>query len=102
MKRITRRTLLAGAAVVVAAPSVADNTRSIRFYTRALAHQSGGGLTETHAKLGETLVAVGRKAEGIPHLRRAARDTSSPWGERARNKLKQIGAMPQGPLGTRP
>jgi hypothetical protein len=75
---------------------------AIRFYTRALAHQSGGGLTETHAKLGETLVVVGRKAEGIPHLRRAARDMSSPWGERARNKLKQIGAMPQGPLGTRP
>lgn len=62
------------------------------YYALAISRQPNGGMTETHEKYGETLIALGDKANGIRHLQTAARDARSPYGARALQQLQKLGA----------
>jgi hypothetical protein len=69
------------------------------YYALALSRQPNGGITETHEKYGETLIALGDKVNGIRHLQTAARDSRSPYGARALQQLQKQGA-PTTPSGS--
>jgi hypothetical protein len=72
-----------------------DFSQAERYLRLALRHQRGAGLTETHAKYGEVLAALGRKEEAVSHLEKAAADTSAPiWAERAQKALEKLGHSP--------
>ena len=64
------------------------------YYALAISHQPNGGMTETHEKYGETLIALGDRANGIRHLQSAAADTSSRYGVLARQQLQKLGVQP--------
>ncbi len=73
--------------------------QAAQFYALAVSRQPNGGGTETHEKYGETLLALGDRANGIRHLQRAAADTRSPYGARARQALQRAGAGAAGRVG---
>lgn len=61
------------------------------FYALAVSRQPNGGITETHEKYGETLLALGDRANAVRHLRTAAQDMRSPYGARAVQQLQRLG-----------
>jgi tetratricopeptide (TPR) repeat protein len=62
-----------------------------KYYVQALKELPESETTETHAKYGRTLLALGQRAEGIVHLKKAARDPSEPYGRKARQMLAELG-----------
>ncbi len=72
-----------------------DFLQAERYLKQALDRQPGSGQTETHAKYGEVLVELGRMEEAIPHLEKAAADSSAPvWAGRAQKALEKLGHSP--------
>lgn len=69
-----------------------DFKKAAPLYVKAIALQGGGGITETNAKYGETLISLGKKKEAIPYLQRAARNNQDRYGIRAQQLLQQLGA----------
>jgi len=63
---------------------------AVRYYERALRHPDAWDMTETHAKYGRTLLALGRRQEAINQLQRAARTPFGPWGRMARQMLNDL------------
>lgn len=62
-----------------------------KFYVQALKQLPESESTETHAKYGRTLLALGQRAEGIVHLKKAARNPGEPYGRKARQMLAELG-----------
>lgn len=71
---------------------------AVKYYQQALRELPASESTETHAKYGRTLLSLGQRAQGIVHLKKAARNPGEPYGRRARRMLAELGVrMNPGP-----
>jgi tetratricopeptide (TPR) repeat protein len=69
------------------------------YYRRALRYPEARQVSETACKYGETLLALGNRAEAIRQFQIAADNFEPPWAERARAHLQRLGV--QSPFPTR-
>jgi TolA-binding protein len=72
-----------------------DLVQAERYLRLALKRLPESSRSQTHAKYGEVLAALGRNEEAVSHLEKAAADTSAPiWAGRAQKALEKLGHSP--------